>query len=421
MKIKNLKLKKRLIAMLTTGSIVLTGTATVHANTDLLDEILTAVDGYETTHHYGDLPTQSEIEQLYQRQNAETEETEVVEEVVEEPIVVTPTPTPVVVEEQIPVEEPVEEDPTVDTEAETISSDLLTLMDSESNKAVLDFFDEADRELNQYTRDNDVEGLIPVAQTRVAQGIDFLFFGGTISNHTKEELNEDGLKLFIEQLNNYVNSVKSISADIIGNMDPKYDDATYYINTDNIGQFDEIGVNIINKYAVQETVEEPVVEEPVEEENVEAEIEETVEEVVEEPVEEIVEVSEEAETAVNDYFASIEEVLVDYINNGDFEGLVVNAQDTVKLAMDFLFFEGSIEGYTKYQVGRQTLEDTVFRINNYIEVVEELSPGFLTNMDPKYNECTIYLSNEFIDDYDSIGAEIAADPVDEADETYTLR
>jgi hypothetical protein len=291
-------------------------------------------------------------------------------------------------------------------------------MNNEANKAVLDFFDDADRELNDYMSANAVEELIPIAQSRVAQGVDFLFFGGTILNHTKEELSEDSLKLFIEQLGNYINMVKGISEEIVGNMDPKYYEASNYITTDNIGQFDEIGAEIINEDAIEETV----VDEAQEEVEPAVAAEETeLAEPVKDEVEENVEISEEAEQSVNNYFAAIEEELVDYINNADFEGLVINAQDTVKIAMDFLFFGGEINGYNKKQVGRQTLEDTVFRINNYIEVVEDISPGFLTNMDPKYDECTIYLNNEFIDDYDSIGAQIAADPVDEADETYTLR
>lgn len=424
MKIKNLKLRKQLLAILTTSSIALTGiTTTVHASGNLLDEILTAADGYETPHHYDGV-------------HINKDKVEEVKEpvVVEQPVVVednTPVEEVVVVEEQIPVEEPVDEDPTIDTEAETPSSNLLNLMSSEANKAVLDFFDDADRELNDYMDAGAVEELIPIAQSRVAQGIDFLFFNGTILNHTKEELSEDSLRLFVEQLNNYINMVKGISKEIVTNMDEKYDEASYYINTDNIGQFDEIGTNIINEELdTQMPIEEPVDEDPTIDTEAEtiSGAEEVQEEVAAEEAEleaveeaEPVEISEEAEQSVNSFFASIEEVLVDYINNGDMEGLVINAQDTVKLAMDFLFFNGSVNGFTKEQVSRQTISDTIFRLNNYIQVVEEISPGFLTNMDPRYDECTIYLSDEFIDDFNSIGEKIAADPVDEADETYTLR
>ena len=639
MKIKNLKLRKKLVAILTTGSIALAGISTVHASDNLLDEILTAADGYETLHHYDALPN-----------GVVTVEEEV----------------PV---EQIPVEEPVAEDPSVDTEAETTSNDLLSLINNEANQAVIDYFTAADEKLVEFINNNDIEGLVACAKETIITGLDFIFFEGSINNYKREQVTEETLQIVVDCLKNYIAIVEEIVPGFLNDVEPiylvaleklqnglindeitydevyqsdfndgsyteSYDDGSYTDNsnddvyieyTDNgsdegntdegdfeeevveggdfseevveggdfseevveggnfeeevveggnfeeevveggnfeeeiveggdtyeevidgdtntyeevidgdvtpeetydelnqsdtsdgdvpeevydgdapeesyeetydqgtyeevydgdggtyeevvdadTGSYEEVPAGDSNTYeevvegdagsyeevsndapapvaepapapveeAAPAPVEEPApapveqvpVEEPVAEDpsvDTEAETLAVTQEVqlavaktrveLNTSTNEVVAISEEAEESVNNYFANIEEVLVNYINNGDYEGLVINAQETVKLAMDFLFFGGKINGYTKEQVSRATLEGVVYRINNYIQIVDELSPGFLTNMEPRYNECSIYLGNEFIDDFNSIGYEIFTQDIEMTEGEHVL-
>ena len=115
--------------------------------------------------------------------------------------------------------------------------------------------------------------------------------------------------------------------------------------------------------------------------------------------------SEEANKAVQDYFLGTDEELVNYINAGDFDGLVANAKEIVKTGLDFLFFDGSISNYKKSQVNKDSISFVVKELVNYISVVSELAPGFVQEMDPKYDQVSVYLSDEFIDQFDEIGAE----------------
>lgn len=116
--------------------------------------------------------------------------------------------------------------------------------------------------------------------------------------------------------------------------------------------------------------------------------------------------SEEAISYIKEMFANLDTTMVDGINNGDFENTANSIKEAVIESIDFLFFEGKIDKYTKNQVDRDTIVFIINQLNNYMSIANDLSAGCMETLPAKYLEAKLYISEEYIDKFDELGAEI---------------
>lgn len=225
MKLGNSKTRKAFFAMLTAGSIALTGAAHTSAADNTLNEILSSADGYETIREY-DQPS------FLKTNNQE-------------------------VAIQTPVEEPVEEDVFVETEAETEkveASNLLNLLNEEANQAVLDYFLQTDEILVDFINGGDEDDLTIKTQGVVAEIMDFLFFGGSISNYKKEQVSKETLETVMDNLNLYIEQINEWVPFFMNTMEPKYQEAYLYLDPVYVDQLDEKTQEIMENIEEEETM-----------------------------------------------------------------------------------------------------------------------------------------------------------------------
>ena len=126
------------------------------------------------------------------------------------------------------------------------------------------------------------------------------------------------------------------------------------------------------------------------------------------------EVSDKAITEVKSFFGDTETKVVNYINNGDFEGAIEDLKNTITTALDFLFYEGKINGYTKKQVDKDTVVYIVNELNNNIKIADGLISDWKSSLSAKYIESMDHLNVEEIDKFDAIGEEIKKNNPEEA-------
>ena len=127
------------------------------------------------------------------------------------------------------------------------------------------------------------------------------------------------------------------------------------------------------------------------------------------------EVNEKAVSEVRAAFAeSVDEEIINYINEGNFEGAVNSLSNKITTALDFLFYNGKINEHTKKEVDKDTIVFIIGELNNNIAIANDLAPDWKANLSAKYVEAMEFLDAKYIDKFDAIGEEIKKNNPEEA-------
>lgn len=144
-----------------------------------------------------------------------------------------------------------------------------------------------------------------------------------------------------------------------------------------------------------EQIEESVIVPELEEEMVE-DIENTIE------VEENVATYNEADEKVSSHFDKAKEKLKQYAQSEDYVTLKREAKKMFTEGIDFLFFDGEIDGFTREQMTEQGKKDIMNTIEGTGIFLDQYFPGFSDSFGQKYSSAKEYLGEKYVTVLDKV-------------------
>lgn len=120
----------------------------------------------------------------------------------------------------------------------------------------------------------------------------------------------------------------------------------------------------------------------------------------------------EADDTVTSYFTEANERLKQYAQSEDFETLKREAKNVFTDGIDFLFFDGEIDGFTRKQMTEEGKKSVINSLNGTLEFLDEYFPGFSDTFGRKYKIAKSYLDERFVGFLDLVKNWIGEDTYD---------
>lgn len=102
-----------------------------------------------------------------------------------------------------------------------------------------------------------------------------------------------------------------------------------------------------------------------------------------------------ADNAVISYFDSIQNKISEYKVNLDYNSLKSKAKELIITGIDFLFYDGTIKGYTRKDLTEKGKEHIMNYIASTLEDLETIYPGITDIILNKYGTAKDYLKEKF--------------------------
>ena len=173
---------------------------------------------------------------------------------------------------------------------------------------------------------------------------------------------------------------------------------------DLFGDVYEKGQSDTGSPVVNETpVSNPVVEPELETEEIVEDIEDTIN------VEENDSTYNDADKTVSSHFDETIEKLKQYAQSEDYATLKREAKKMFTEGIDFLFFDGEIDGFTREQMTEQGKKDIMNTIEGTGIFLDEYFPGFSDSFGQKYSSAKEFLGEKYVYVLDKIKGWIGED------------
>lgn len=126
-----------------------------------------------------------------------------------------------------------------------------------------------------------------------------------------------------------------------------------------------------------------------------------------------------ADRAVISYFQEAKNKMQEYLASDDYINLKAKAKSIVVTGIDFLFYDGTIKGFTRKELTEKGKEEIINSVSETFEFIDEYYPGFSESLGSKYNRAKEYLSEKFVmvldkvkdwlgeDNYNALGEELS--------------
>ncbi len=124
--------------------------------------------------------------------------------------------------------------------------------------------------------------------------------------------------------------------------------------------------------------------------------------------------------SVISYFTDAKEKLKEFAQSDDFTNIKIKAKEIVVKGIDFLFYDGDINGITREKLTEEGKKEVIASIEATVEFLDEYFPGFSDSFGNKYTAAKLYLSQKFVnvldkvkewigeDNYSSLGEEFSS-------------
>ncbi len=116
-----------------------------------------------------------------------------------------------------------------------------------------------------------------------------------------------------------------------------------------------------------------------------------------------------ADEKVISYFDAARERLKEYAQSEDYATLKREAKKVVTDGIDFLFYDGEIDGFTRKQLTEEGKKDVMNTIESTVSFLDEHFPGFTDSFGHKYTSVKLYLDEKFVGLLDRIRGWVGED------------
>lgn len=116
-----------------------------------------------------------------------------------------------------------------------------------------------------------------------------------------------------------------------------------------------------------------------------------------------------ADEKVISYFDAARERLKEYAQSEDYATLKREAKKVVTDGIDFLFYDGEIDGFTRKQLTEEGKKDVMNTIESTVLFLDEYFPGFTDSFGQKYTSVKLYLDEKFVGLLDRIRGWVGED------------
>ena len=103
----------------------------------------------------------------------------------------------------------------------------------------------------------------------------------------------------------------------------------------------------------------------------------------------------QADRSVISYFSDAKNVIKEYVASDDFTNLKSKAKNLVITGIDFLFYDGTIKGYTRKELTEKGKEYVMQTIADTLELLEKYYPGLSDTILEKYGKAKDFLKEKF--------------------------
>ena len=128
----------------------------------------------------------------------------------------------------------------------------------------------------------------------------------------------------------------------------------------------------------------------------------------------------EADRRVLSYISDAKEKMQEYLQKDEITLLKSKAKSLVVTGIDFLFYDGTIKGFTRKELTSKGKEEVMNSISETLYFIDTYYPGFSSTFGEKYTKAKEYVSEKFVglldkvkdwigeDNYSSLGEEFSS-------------
>ena len=116
-----------------------------------------------------------------------------------------------------------------------------------------------------------------------------------------------------------------------------------------------------------------------------------------------------ADRKISEHFSDAKEKLKKYAESEDYATLKREAKKMFVEGIDFLFFDGEIDGFTREQMTEQGKKDIMNTIEGTGLFLDEYFPGFSDSFGQKYSSAKEFLGEKYVNALDKIKGWIGED------------
>lgn len=116
-----------------------------------------------------------------------------------------------------------------------------------------------------------------------------------------------------------------------------------------------------------------------------------------------------ADREVISYFNEAKEQMREYLNSDDYTNLKAKAKSIVVTGVDFLFYDGTIKGFTRKELTEKGKEEIILSVAEAFDFIDEYYPGFSDSFGSKYTKVKEFLSEKFAGALDKVKDWIGTD------------
>ena len=109
-----------------------------------------------------------------------------------------------------------------------------------------------------------------------------------------------------------------------------------------------------------------------------------------------------ADKSVMSYFSEAKEQMQQYLNRDDYNSLKEKAKSVVVTGIDFLFYDGTIKGFTRQELTEKGKEEIIASTAEMFIFLDQYFPGFSESFEAKYIKAKEFLSGKFASALDKV-------------------
>ena len=122
---------------------------------------------------------------------------------------------------------------------------------------------------------------------------------------------------------------------------------------------------------------------------------------------------------VTGYFDSELRDMNNYLASDDYDNLKSKAKEIITTGIDFLFFDGTINGIDKDKVSEEAKKSIMLNITSTLDFIDEFYPGFSTSFGIKYLKAKEFLNEKYLGALDVVKNLIGEDAYGSASDFFS--